>query len=130
MKKLLLTACLFGAFVFSGYAQTDTTAKKELTKEEKAALKAKQEADLNEAYKEAGLTDAQIASCKEAIAEASKKSSELKKNAALSEDDKTAAKKIINDEKNNKLKTIMGEEAYKKYNAVRKRQKENSKAQQ
>ncbi len=133
MKKMIMLSLVLMTATMSSFAQTakDTTApKKELSKEEKAALKAKQEAETMEAYKEAGLTDAQIASCKEAVAAANQKSNELKKKEGLTEDEKTAGKKLISDEKNAKLKEIMGEDAYKKYNAARKRQKEASKAQQ
>jgi crotonobetainyl-CoA:carnitine CoA-transferase CaiB-like acyl-CoA transferase len=124
MKKTflaLLVSLLVSTFSFAQTA--DTTHKKELTKEEKAAIKAKSEAEVMQAYKEAGLTDAQIASCKEAVDAANQKSNELKKQTTLSDDEKAAAKKIITDEKNAKMKEIMGADAYKKYSDVRKAQK-------
>ena len=131
MKKYLCLFLIVTATSNFAMAQTETVAKKpELTKEEKAALKAKQEADVMEAYKEAGLSEEQISKCKDAVAEANKKSNELKKNNALTEEQKTAAKKVISDEKNATLKAIMGADAYKKYNAARKRQKENAGAAQ
>ena len=109
------------------FAQTaDSTQKKELTKEENAALKAKSEADVMQAYKDAGLTDAQIAACKDVVAAANQKSKDLQKQTALSDADKAAAKKVISDEKNAKMKEIMGEEGYRKYNATRKSQKANA----
>ena len=123
MKKIIFTFFALMTFTLV-HAQTDSTkASRELTKEEKAALKAKQEADVMEAYKEAGLSDEQIARCKEAVQSANAKSNELKKKSELTEDEKAAAKKIISDEKNATLKSIMGEDAYRKYNAARKRQK-------
>jgi len=127
MKKYLCFLLVMIAMSNVSIAQTDSMAKKpELTKEEKAAMKAKQEADVLAAYKEAGLSDEQIAKCKDAVTEANKKSNEVKKNDALSDEQKTAAKKVISDEKNATLKAIMGEDAYRKYNAARKKQKENA----
>jgi hypothetical protein len=127
MKKailILLVSLTVSTFTF---AQTvDTTAKKELTKEEKAALKAKSEAEVMQAYHDAGLTDAQIAACKDVVAAANQKSKDLQKQTALSDADKAAAKKLISDEKNAKMKEIMGEEGYRKYNATRKSQKANA----
>ncbi len=109
------------------FAQTaDTTVKKELTKEEKAALKAKSEAEVMQAYHDAGLSDAQIAACKDVVAAANQKSKDLQKQTALTDAEKTAAKKVISDEKNAKMKEIMGEEGYRKYNATRKSQKANA----
>jgi Spy/CpxP family protein refolding chaperone len=127
MKKILVM--LMASLMVSAitFAQTkDSAQTKELTKEEKAALKAKSEADVMQAYKEAGLTDAQIASCKEVIDASNKKSNELKKQTTLTDDEKVAAKKIITDEKNAKMKEIMGTAAYKKYSDVRKAQKANA----
>ena len=132
MKKLIVLPFLIlttGAS-FAQTASKDSVApKKELTKEEKAAQKAKYEADLMEAYKEAELSDQQIADVKAAIGEANKKSNELKTNTVLSEDDKKAAKKVISDQKNARLKEIMGEEKYHKYDEARKRQKAANPAQ-
>lgn len=128
MKALTLATALLITSSTTFAQTTDTTiVKKELSKEEKAAQKAKSEADLMEAYQAAGLTEAQIASCKEAIADANKKTGEIKKNSELSDADKETAKKAIADQKTARLKEIMGEDAYKKYNAVRKKQKDASK---
>jgi hypothetical protein len=116
MKKIfvmLAASLMVSTFTFAQTA--DTTQKKELTKEEKAALKAKSEADVMQAYHDAGLTDAQIAACKEVVASANQKGKDLQKQTALSDADKAAAKKLISDEKNAKMKEIMGEEGYRKY---------------
>ena len=132
MKKII-TLPIFILLISVCSAQSvnkdSVTPKKELTKEEKAAQKAKYEADLMAAYKEAELSDEQIANVKSSIDEANKMSNELKNNAALSEEDKKIAKKVITDKKNAKLKEIMGEEKYRKYNEVRKRQKAANPAQ-
>ena len=95
-------------------------------KEEKAALKAKSEAEVMQAYKDAGLSDTQIAACKDVVATSNQKSNELKKQTTLTDDEKATAKKIISDEKNAKMKEIMGEDGYRKYNATRKSQKANA----
>ncbi len=129
MKKTILSAVLLLTITTSFSQSVDTTSKsaapkKELSKEEKAAMKAKQEAELNEALTQAGLTDEQIAKVKTTLSDAGKRSTELKNNSSMSDADKTAAKNKINDEKNAALKEIMGEEKYKKYSAIRKKQKE------
>jgi hypothetical protein len=129
MKKTIVMLMAFVMVSTFSFAQTaDTTHKVELSKEEKAALKAKSEAEVMQAYKDAGLTDAQIAACKEVVAAANQKSNELKKQTALTDQEKAAAKKVISDEKNAKMKEIMGEEGYRKYNATRKSQKANATA--
>lgn len=126
MKKIIVLPIfvLFTGLCFSQTASKDSVApKKELSKEEKASIKAKQEADLMEAYKVAELTEEQISKVKAAIDEANKQYNEIKKNAALSDEDKSSAKKVISDQKTAKLKEIMGIEKYNKYNEVRKKQK-------
>lgn len=127
MKKISITILMAVLMSTVSFAQTaDTTVKKELTKEEKAALKAKSEAEVMQAYKDAGLTEAQIAACKEVVAAANQKGKELQKQTSLTDAEKAAAKKVISDEKNAKMKEIMGEEGYRKYNATRKSQKANA----
>ena len=127
MKKTFIVL-LVSLFVTSfSFAQTsDSTRKIELTKEEKAALKAKNEADVMQAYKDAGLSEAQISACKEVVAASNQKSNDLKKQTTLTDEEKASAKKIISDEKNAKMKEIMGEEGYRKYNATTKSQKANA----
>lgn len=131
MKKLLFST--IGLAIFSAMSVAQTTSdvpavaapvKVEMTKEEKAAMKAKQDSEYLAAFKGAGLTDEEIASAKAIMSEASKKSSELKKNDKLNDVEKEAAKKQISDEKNDKLKALMGKERYKLYTDIRKKQKE------
>lgn len=132
MKKLLFTTIVLAIFSAMSVAQTTSDApavaaapvKVEMTKEEKAAMKAKQDSEYLAAFKGAGLTDEEIASAKAIMSEASKKSSELKKNDQLNDVEKEAAKKQISDEKNDKLKALMGKERYKLYTDIRKKQKE------
>jgi hypothetical protein len=127
MKKFFLAAFMF-TIAAAANAQVDSAktapAKVELTKEQKALLKAKQEQELNDALTGAGLNSDEFVKAKEIIADASKKSSELKANPKLTDAEKEAVKKTITDEKNLKLKTLMGEERYRKYNDIRRKQKD------
>jgi Spy/CpxP family protein refolding chaperone len=125
MKKLLLIASAL--FVFATVnAQEAPKAEKQMTKEEKQKMKEKQEADLAAAFKEIGLTDEDIQKVKAVMDETSKKNGEVRKNETMSDDRKKEQMKANNDEKNQKIKEIMGEEKYKQFNAIRKKQKESA----
>ena len=76
------------------------------------------------AFKEVGLSEDQIKQVKEVNTEASKKSSEIKKDDSLSDEAKKEKNKEVNSEKAKKLKEIMGEDKYKQFNDIRKKQKE------
>jgi hypothetical protein len=130
MKKLFLLSIAFAAITISASAQTEVAAQQvKLSKEEKAKIKAKQDEDLKMALVETGLTEDQIRQVKETLDAASKKSTELKNNTSLSEDAKADEKKKINDEKNCRLKEIMGKEKYHQWNEIRKKQKEKNSSQ-
>lgn len=122
MKKVFVTLMLLAGLSFAANAQQ--TEKPQLSKEEKAKLKQKQEDELNAAFKEVGLTEEQIKQYKEVTAEANKKSNAVKADATLTDEQKEAKRKEINSEKNDKLKEIMGADKYKQFNAIRKKQKE------
>ncbi|TCZ68603.1 hypothetical protein [Flaviaesturariibacter aridisoli] len=126
MKKILLVCCfaVLGATSFAQSGPTDAP----VSKEEKARQKARQEQDLNDAFKATGLTDSQVSSVREVLETASKASKELKANTALTEDQKVEAKKKISDDKNTRLKEIMGADTYRKWNEVRKEQKARASA--
>ncbi|MDB5253158.1 MAG: hypothetical protein JWP27_2327 [Flaviaesturariibacter sp.] len=128
MKARFLLLAAFAAFATTANAQqaasaSTETAKPALTKEEKAKIKAQQEQDLAEALKKAGLSDTQQQAVREALDAANKLNNELKANTALTDEQKAEEKKKISDNKNAKLKEIMGEDAYRQYNAIRKEQK-------
>ncbi len=125
MKKISTLLTLLVLFATTITAQTTATdaPKKEFTKEEKAAMKAKKEADEAAMYKELLLTDDQIAKVKEINTEASKKSNALKADTKMTDIEKDAAKKVINDEKNAKLKVLLGDEKFKQMGTIKKRQK-------
>jgi len=122
MKKIIITALALSALTFTTYAQSELNSKP--TKEDKAAAKAKQEQQLNEALQQIGLNDDQAAQVKNALNEASQKSSALKKDTTLTDDEKAAKKSEIDTEKNDKLKQVMGADKYRQWNALRKKNKE------
>lgn len=124
MKKAIIFCTLF-LFAAATYAQE--TAKVELSKEKKAELKKMKEANLAASFTEAGLSEDQIKQANEALDAAGKKSKDLKENKSLSDEEKDTQKKAINDEKNAKLKEIMGDK-YKAWNEIRKTQKAKEEA--
>ncbi len=123
MKKLFLATLFVGAFAMFSFAQESN---KLLTKEEKAAVKAKKEQDLVEALEGAGLTKDQQKQVRDVLDDAAEKGKELKNDPKLTDEEKAAKKEAINSEKNDKLKAIMGADKYKIWNQIRKAQKEKS----
>lgn len=120
MKKLIIASLFIGAIVISNTA----VAQSGLTKEEKAAQKAKKEADLTAALTETGLTADQQTLVRATLKEAEEKGKEIKNDDALTDDEKAAKKEEVNSAKNDKLKQIMGADKFKIWNAIRKKQKE------
>ena len=115
-----------GAISTASQAQTKLEAApqtKAVSKEEKEAMKAKQEADLVEAFKQAGLTEDEQKKFREITAEANAKNKATKADAKLSEEQKQAAIKEANDAKNAMLKDALGAK-YKPLMQIRKTQKE------
>jgi len=128
MKKIFITLLSFCLFAIAANAQTTQTT--EMSKEQKAAMKEakeKQKALINEntekALKEAGASDKEIAAFKEILQTYSAKGTEIKKDATLSDADREAKLKANSDEKNAKLKELIGEAKYKAYGKIRKEQK-------
>ena len=121
MKRVII---LFSFFLFAAVANVNAqdVAKVELSKEKKAELKKMKEEHLTASFTEAGLSEDQIKQAREALDAANDKSKELKANNSIGEAEKEVMKKAINDEKNAKLKEIMGEK-YKPWNEIRKKQK-------
>jgi hypothetical protein len=103
-------------------------ADKAADKEAKAKAKEKENKEIDDAFKQAGITEAEAIRFKATTQIYSAKSSEIRKNAALSEEEKATQLKANMEEKNTKLKEIVGEEKYKAYNKVRKAQKEATEA--
>jgi hypothetical protein len=122
MKKLLLACSLFIFTAAATQAQDKEVAKAELSKEKKAELKKLKEENLNASFTEIGLKEEQVKLAKTAIEEANKKGKELREDNALTEEQRKAKKEVINDEKNAKLKEIIGDR-FKEWQAIRKKQK-------
>jgi hypothetical protein len=132
MKKIIFTVLSIVVFSAVSNAQTAELAapaeqKAEMSKDDKKAKKLKSEADTKEAYTAAGLTEEQMAKCNEITAESGKKSSAVRADGQKSEEERKAAGKLITDDKNAKLKDVMGADKYKLYNDARKKQKEAAK---
>ncbi len=131
MKKILMALVITGAFTTAANAQQAATAtaaapaqeaKPQMSKEEKAKQKQKMEDDLAAAFKEAGLTDNEIKLAKETMEAGRAKRNEIKKNAALSEEEKTKKTQEVKDEEKTKLSEIMGSK-YKAFKEAQKKQK-------
>ena len=130
MKHLLTTifaACLsFTAAV----AQEKTSAapqEKTMSKEDKAAAKAKKEADLQEAYKTAGLSADEQQKVRAIMEEGNAYKKTLKADTSLSEDDIKAKSKEYGKASDAKVKELLGETKYKALKDKQKAQKEANK---
>jgi len=134
MKHLLTTIVAIG-FAFTG-AQAQTEAQvtlkapqeKIMSKEDKAAAKAKKETDLLEAFKTAGVTEDEQQKVRTIMDESSAFGKALKADASLSEEEKTAKSKEYGKAKDARLKELLGAEKYKAFKDVQKAQKEAAKA--
>lgn len=121
MKKWMLACSLF---LFAGalQIQAQDKPKVELSKEKKAALKKMKEEHLAASFTEAGIPDDQAKMARAAMESATEKSNALKADKSLTDDERDARKKAINEEKNGQLKEILGDK-YKPWNEIRKKQK-------
>ena len=126
MKKLLTIVCAMFVFVAISNAQTTeakATETKSPTKEEKQKMKEKQEADLAAAFKEIGLTDEQVREIKDVMNNAAEKNKAVRTDGTLTDEQKKEKIAANNEEKNARMKVIMGEEKYKQFNDIKKKQK-------
>lgn len=126
MKKFFITLCSVVVVAVAANAQTTEVSKadKAAEKEAKAKAKEKQNQDIDDAIKSIGVSSDVAKSFKETMQVYATKSSEIKKNTSLSEEEKEKQLKANQDEKNAKLKEIIGEDKYKEFNKIRKAQKE------
>jgi hypothetical protein len=122
MKKLLLSCTVFLFTAANLHAQDQEKPKVELSKEKKAELKKIKEENITASFTEIGLKEEDAKRARGIIADAMQKSNELKADNTLTEEDKKAKKEIINDEKNTKLKELLGDK-YKEWQAIRKKHK-------
>lgn len=119
MKKLFLICSLF---LFGAAVYAQDAPQKEVSKEKKNEMKKLKEANLTVSFTDAGLSATQIEQARAVIELAGQKGKLLKEDKTLTDDQKDVKKKEINEEKNSKLKEIMGDK-YKPWNEIRKKQK-------
>lgn len=118
MKHLLTT--LFVAFL----SFTAVTAQeKTQSKEEKAEAKAKKDADLQEAFRIAGFTEAEGELVKTSYAARSANTKKLKADSSLSEEDVKAKSKEFSTSEDDMLKEKVGMLKYKAFKAAQKAQR-------
>lgn len=123
MKKIIFTAIVISAFTISAYSQKPDL---KPSKQQKADIKAEQDSLLNETLNQLDLSKDDAKQVKQILKDATKKSSDLKKDTTLTIEEKAAKKEEITAEKNAKLKQLMGAEKYRQWNAIRKQQKEQT----
>ncbi len=126
MKKILCTVASVFVIAVSTNAQTSDVAKttQATEKQAKQQLKQKQNQDVEKALKDAGIADDKVAQFKETTKLYGTKSTEVRKDASLTDDQRKEKLKAITQEKNAKLSEIVGADKYKEFNKIRKQQKE------
>ena len=130
MKYLLTT--LFAIFLSfaTAVAQEKTPNKsgqeKTMSKEDKAAAKAKKEADLQEAFKTAGLTADEQQKFKAIVEESAALNKTVKADTSLTDDEKMIKSKENTKVRDAKLKELLGEAKYKALKDAQKAQKETA----
>ncbi len=128
MKHLLTTLFAVCLSFTAATAQEKPTDKvpqeKTMSKEEKAAAKAKKEADLQEAFKTAGLTADEQQKFKAIVDESAALNKTVKADTSLTDEEKMAKSKENTKTRDTKLKELLGEAKYKALKDVQKAQKE------
>ncbi len=126
MKKILCTVASVFIIAVSVNAQTADVAKtnKATEKQAKQQLKQKQNEELDKALKDAGIAEDKAAQFKETTKLYGTKSTEIRKDASLTEDQRKEKLKALTQEKNAKLSEIVGSDKYKEFNKIRKQQKQ------
>ncbi len=130
MKKIFVSLLVSISLFATTQAQTatanadGTSAGKTLSKEEKEAAKTKKEADLVDAFTKAGLSADEQKKVRAVLDESNEKTKPIKADASLSDDAKKEKLDAIYKERNEQLKTVMGNEKYKAFKAAQKAQKE------
>ena len=130
MKQLLTTLFAICLSLTAAQAQEKTDKapqEKTMSKEEKAAAKAKKEADLQEVFKTAGLTADEIQKFRTIVEESSALNKTVKADTSLSEEQKTVKTKENTKARDAKLKELLGEAKYKALKDEQKAQKEANK---
>ncbi len=128
MKKIILTSFLLNTMVAISLAQSPVPAAvkpppaTELTTEDKNGHTAKQEEHIQAAFKNADLTEEQIKSASDIIAEYGKKNKEVKDNEKLTAEEKAKFTQSNIVEQNTKLKELMGAEKFNLFSETKKQQ--------
>lgn len=122
MKKILIAAITLVSF--STLKAQPPAGAPQLSKEQMEQRRIKQEANLLASFKEVELTDDQIIKVREILKEAQAKGAEVRKDETLDREGKMAKNKEINEARDGKLKELLGEEKFTKWQAIRKRQNE------
>lgn len=124
--KTFLLATLFTTAIFTT-AEAQTAAApvaKTMTKAEKDAAKAKKETDLLEAFAKAAFSAEEQTKYRAEVDAGNDKVRPIKADASLTEEDKKIKTDVINKERNDNLKTMLGEAKYKLFKATQKAQRE------
>lgn len=124
MKKILFTIASVFIIAIAANAQDAAKVDKAAAKQAKEQMKQKQAEELDKAIKDAGINNDVAGKFKETMTAYGAKSSEVKKDASLTDAQKEEKLKEITEEKNTKLKEIVGADKYKEFNKIRKQQKE------
>ena len=130
MKKIFISMLVAISLFATASAQTPSTSadvsadKKAMTKADKEAAKVKKEADLTEAFAKAGATADEQKKARAVLDASNDQTKPIKADATLSEDEKKEKLDAIYKERNEQLKTILGNEKYKAFKAAQKAQKE------
>lgn len=127
MKHLLTTLFAVCLSLTTAVAQEKTDKspqEKTMSKEEKAAAKAKKEANLQEAFKTAGLTADEQQKFKVIVDESAALNKTVKADASLTDEEKMAKAKENTKARDAKLKELLGETKYKALKDIQKAQKE------
>lgn len=125
MKKLLFATLFIAAIVTTAQAQnTKPLETRPMTKSEKEAAKEKKEADLMEAFTKAGLTIDEQKKYRTLYDESNEKAKVIKAEASLDDAGKKEKLDAIYKERNEALKSTIGDAKYKLLKAAQKAQKE------
>lgn len=129
MKHLFTTlfaVCLSFTAAVAQEKSDKAPQEKTMSKEEKAAAKAKKEADLQEAFKTAGLTADEQQKYKVIVDESAALNKAVKADASLTDVEKMAKAKENTKARDAKLKELLGEPKYKALKDIQKAQKVTS----
>lgn len=128
MKHFLTTLCVALLSITATVAQEKPADKPAMSKEEKAAAKAKKEADLQNTFDTAGLTADEQQLVRTSNADRIAYGKTLKADTTLSEEDLKAKGKEFSIAEDAKLKEKLGAQKYKALKDAQKAQREAAKA--